>query len=203
MTCALCDGAPTKNLAPCPRTDPIPPADADDTRMGGNSGADESGTSEPPRVPLRLDAKFFAPGTPSRTVRHEKVEETSPDDVRARGCEANEEEENTDAFVASYARRVLIGVGDRRACRRDDDVCVVVVGVAGASGGAFASRVGVLGNHACDTSSAAVMTSSVPSSPLPASLPLSDDADPRSVTTARRVSSFRFFAARDFPPPRP
>ena len=48
MTCALCDGAPTNNLAPCPRTDPIPPADADETRMGGNSGADESGTSDPP-----------------------------------------------------------------------------------------------------------------------------------------------------------
>ena len=115
MTCALCDGAPTNNLAPCPRTDPIPPADADETRMGGNSGADESGTSDPPRVPLLLDAKRFAPVPPSRTVRREKEEETSPDDVRARGYQAKEEEEETDAFVASCARRVLIGVGDRPA----------------------------------------------------------------------------------------
>ena len=115
MTCALCDGEPTRNIAPCPRTDPIPPADADETRIGGNSGADESGTSDPPRVPLLLDAKLFAPVPPSRTVRREKEEETSPDDVRARGCEAKEEEEETDAFVASYARRVLIGVGDSRA----------------------------------------------------------------------------------------
>ena len=113
MTCALCDGAPTNNLAPCPRTDPIPPADADETRMGGNSGADESGTSDPPRVPLLLDAKLSVP--PSRTVRREKEEETSPDDVRARGYQAKEEEEETDAFVASCARRVLIGVGDRPA----------------------------------------------------------------------------------------
>ena len=73
-----------------------------------------------------------------------------------------------------------------------------------------ASRVGVLGNHACDASgdtsgdTSADVSLLAPSS----SFPLSDDVDPRSVVAARRASSFRFFfgdadVREDFPRTQP
>ena len=126
--------APTRNIAPRPRMDPIPPADADETRMGGNTAWDElrdGWMHSVPRVALRLDAAF--------SFALERV------------------------FVVSNA-----------------------------------SRVGVLGNHACDASgdtsgdtsgdmtgdtsgdTSADVSLLAPSS----SFPLSDDVDPRSVVAA-------------------